>query len=101
MKKVELRQIIKEEIQKVLNVNSFKLSNFLRENEGENNISAWWDKADDELNLDFKEDIYSILNSYDEPWQGEFAKRVIKIKATNYEDFKTQVKKIYNRFSPF
>jgi hypothetical protein len=33
MKKVELRQIIKEEIQKVLNVNSFKLSNFLRENE--------------------------------------------------------------------
>lgn len=36
MKKVELRQIIKEEIQKVLNVDSFKLSNFLRENEDDN-----------------------------------------------------------------
>jgi hypothetical protein len=100
MKKVELRQIIKEEIQKVLNVNSSKLSNFLRENEG-GKYSAWWAKADDELGLDFNEDIYSILNSYDEPWQGEFAKKVIKIDVDNYEDFKTQVKKIYNRLNPF
>jgi hypothetical protein len=100
MKKVELRQIIKEEIQKALNVNSFKLSNFLRENEG-GKYSAWWAKADDELGLDFNEDIYSILKSYDEPWQGKFAERVTKIKATNYEDFKTQVENIYNRLNPF
>jgi hypothetical protein len=68
-------------------------------NEGE--YSDWWTKANDELGLDFDDDIYSYVDSYDEPWQGKFADEVVNINATDYEDFKKQVKKLYNEINPF
>ena len=68
-------------------------------NEGE--YSDWWTKANDELRLDFDDDIYSYVDSYDEPWQGKFADEVVNINATDYEDFKKQVKKLYNEINPF
>ena len=63
--------------------------------------SDWWAKADKELGLDFNEDIYSVADSYDEPWEGKFANKVINIEADNYEDFKSQVEKLYNKINPF
>jgi hypothetical protein len=68
-------------------------------NEGE--YSDWWAKADDELELDFNDDIYSYVDSYDEPWQGKFANEVVNIDADNYEDFKNQVKQLYDEINPF
>jgi hypothetical protein len=68
-------------------------------NEGE--YSDWWAKADDELGLDFNDDIYSYVDSYDEPWQGKFANEVVNIDADNYEDFKNQVKQLYDEINPF
>ncbi len=68
-------------------------------NEGE--YSDWWTKANNELGLDFEDDIYSYVDSYDEPWQNNFATKVINIKTDNYEDFKSQVKKLYNKLNPF
>jgi hypothetical protein len=68
-------------------------------NEGE--YSDWWAKADDELGLDFGDDIYSYVDSYDEPWQGKFADEVVNIDADNYEDFKNQVKQLYDEINPF
>ena len=63
--------------------------------------SAWWAKANDELGLDFDDDIYSYVDLYDEPWQGEFAREVTNIDATDYEDFKSQVEDLYNELNPF
>ena len=68
-------------------------------NEGE--YSDWWAKADDELGLDFGDDIYSYVDSYDEPWQGKFADEVVNIDADDYEDFKNQVKQLYDEINPF
>jgi hypothetical protein len=68
-------------------------------NEGK--YSDWWAKADDELGLDFGDDIYSYVDSYDEPWQGKFADEVVNIDADNYEDFKNQVKQLYDKINPF
>lgn len=68
-------------------------------NEGK--YSDWWAKANDELGLDFEDDIYSYVYSYDEPWQGTFAKEVTNIKASDYEDFKNKVNKLYNKLNPF
>jgi hypothetical protein len=68
-------------------------------NEGE--YSDWWAKADDELGLDFGDDIYSYVDSYDEPWQGKFADEVVNIDADSYEDFKNQVKQLYDEINPF
>ena len=68
-------------------------------NEGE--YSDWWAKADDELGLDFGDDIYSYVDSYDEPWQGKFANEVVNIDADDYEDFKNQVKQLYDEINPF
>jgi len=70
-----------------------------KSNEGE--YSDWWAKADDELGLDFGDDIYSYVDSYDEPWQGKFADEVVNIDADNYEDFKNQVKQLYDEINPF
>jgi hypothetical protein len=67
----------------------------------EGKYSAWWTKANDELGLDFDDDIYSYLDSYDEPWQGKFAQEVTDINADNYEDFKSQVQKLYKKSNPF
>ena len=68
-------------------------------NEGE--YSDWWTKANNELGLDFEDDIYSYVDSYDEPWQGEFARKVTSIEANNYEDFKNKVDELYNELNPF
>jgi hypothetical protein len=79
-----------------------QLAGLTNENElNEGKYSAWWAKADDELGLDFDDDIYSYLDLYDEPWQGKFAKEVININATDYEDFKAQVEDLYNELNPF
>jgi hypothetical protein len=67
-------------------------------NEGE--YSDWWAKANTELGLDFDDDIYSYLDSYDEPWQGKFAKEVTDIYASNYEEFKKEVKALYDAIYP-
>jgi len=67
----------------------------------EGEYSDWWAKADDELELDFNDDIYSYVDSYDEPWQGKFANEVVNIDADNYEDFKNQVKQLYDEINPF
>jgi hypothetical protein len=67
----------------------------------EGEYSDWWAKADDELGLDFGDDIYSYVDSYDEPWQGNFANEVVNIDADNYEDFKNQVKQLYDEINPF
>jgi hypothetical protein len=63
--------------------------------------SDWWAKTNDELGLDFDDDIYSYIDSYDEPWQGEFANKVSDIGANDYEDFKSQVQQLYNELNPF
>jgi hypothetical protein len=63
--------------------------------------SDWWAKANNELGLDFDDDIYSYIDSYDEPWQGEFANEVSNIEASDYEDFKSQVQQLYNELNPF
>jgi len=67
----------------------------------EGEYSNWWAKADNELGLDFGDDIYSYVDLYDEPWQGEFANEVVNIDADNYEDFKNQVKQLYDEINPF
>jgi hypothetical protein len=63
--------------------------------------SDWWAKADKELGFDLDDDIYSYVYSWDEPWENEFAKAVTNIEADNYEDFKSQVKKLYDELNPF
>jgi len=63
--------------------------------------SDWWAKADKELGFDLDDDIYSYVYSWDEPWENEFAKAVTDIEADNYEDFKSQVKKLYDKLNPF
>ena len=68
-------------------------------NEGK--YSNWWAKANKELGLDFENDIYSYVDLYDEPWQGEFARKVTSIEANNYEDFKNKVDELYNELNPF
>ena len=67
----------------------------------EGKYSSWWAKANNELGLDFDDDIYSYLDSYDEPWQGKFAEEVTNIDADDYEDFKSQVKDLYDEINPF
>jgi len=69
-------------------------------NENQENTKSWWTKANDELGLDFDDDIYSYLDSYDEPWQGKFAEEVTNIDAVDYEDFKAQVEDLYNEIYP-
>jgi hypothetical protein len=63
--------------------------------------SDWWAKADKELGFDLDDDIYSYVYSWDEPWENEFAKAVTNIEADNYEDFKSQVKELYDELNPF
>jgi hypothetical protein len=78
------------------------LAGLLNENKlNEGKYSAWWVKANDELDLDFDDDIYSYLDSYDEQWQKNFAEEVTNIDADNYEDFKDQVKELYDELNPF
>jgi hypothetical protein len=67
------------------------------EDEAENN---WWDKANKELDLGFDDDIESYIGSYDEQWQRKFAEEVMDIDAENYEDYKNQVRDIYNDVYP-
>jgi hypothetical protein len=67
------------------------------EDEVENN---WWDKANKELDLGFDDDIESYIDSYDEQWQRKFAEEVMDIDAENYEDYKNQVRDIYNDVYP-
>jgi hypothetical protein len=67
------------------------------EDEAENN---WWDKANKELDLGFDDDIESYIDSYDEQWQRKFAEEVMDIDAENYEDYKNQVRDIYNDVYP-
>jgi hypothetical protein len=79
-----------------------QLAGILKENKlNEGKYSTWWAKANNELGLDFDDDIYSYLDSYDEPWQGKFAEEVTNIDADNYEDFKNQVKELYDELNPF
>ena len=79
-----------------------QLAGILNENQSnEGEYSAWWVKANNELGLDFDDDIYSYLDSYDEPWQGKFAEEVTNIDADNYKDFKNMVKKAYKDNNPF
>jgi hypothetical protein len=66
----------------------------------EGKYSTWWAKANDELGLEFEDDIYDYFDA-DEPWQRKFAKEVDGINADNYEDFKSQVKKLYKKSNPF
>jgi len=88
-------------------MDDFNLKKYLVENKittqsrlNEGKYSSWFSKANGELGLDFEDDIYSYVDS-DEPWQGKFANKVINIKADNYEDFKSQVEKLYNKLNPF
>jgi hypothetical protein len=67
-------------------------------NEGK--YSDWWTKANDELSLDFEDDIYSYSNA-DEDWQRTFAKEVINLETNNYEEFKNKVKELYDELNPF
>ena len=79
-----------------------QLAGLIKEGQlNEGKYSAWWAKANNELGLDFDGDIYSYLDSYDEPWQGKFAEEVTNINAANYEDFKAQVEDLYNELNPF
>ena len=79
-----------------------QLAGLLKENKlNEEKYSAWWAKANNELGLDFDNDIYSYLDSYDEQWQKNFAEEVTNIDADNYEDFKDQVKEFYDELNPF
>jgi len=81
-----------------------KLAGVLNENESpieKGEYSDWWVKANDELGLDFDDDIDSYIDSYDEPWQGKFANEVSNIEASDYEDFKSQVQQLYNELNPF
>jgi hypothetical protein len=67
-------------------------------NEGE--YSDWWTEANNELGLDFEDDIYDYIDS-DESWQRTFAKEVTNLKASDYETFKSQVQKLYDKLNPF
>ena len=79
-----------------------KLAGVLNENQtNKGKYSDWWAKANNELDLDFDDDIYYYTDSYDEPWQGAFANKVININASDYEDFKNKVEKLYNKYNPF
>lgn len=84
-------------------MSNFDLRKYLAEGRllKEEKYSDWWAKANDELGLDFDGDIYSYVDSYDEPWQGKFANAVTNIEANNYEDFKSQVEEIYDELNPF
>ena len=91
------KQILSEEFKRMQ-----KLAGLITENKlNEGEYSDWWAKANIELGLDFDDDIYSYVDLYDEPWQGKFAEEVTNIDASDYEDFKNQVKQLYDEYKPF
>ena len=90
------KQILSEEFKRMQ-----KLAGLINESEFKQKIQEWWAKANKELGLDFDDDIYSYVDLYDEPWQGKFAEEVINIDAEDYEDFKDQVKQLYDEINPF
>jgi hypothetical protein len=80
-----------------LDIEESRKKTLSEEDEAENN---WWNKANKELDLGFDDDVESYIDSYDEQWQRKFAEEVMDIDAENYEDYKNQVRDIYNDVYP-